>query len=143
MAERKVIYQKLEGAGAGFVLKAPTLERLFIDAGLALTDCWTKLDFIGDDQKRRVTLKAASFQLLMPLWLNELITLARQDKFLAKRIVFDKFDGQSLTATLFGELHSPVKHGHLAVPVIISADKIRLEMISDEGDNFSLKVVIG
>ena len=143
MAERKVTYQRLDGASSGFTLKAPTLERLFIDAGLALTDSWTKQDFIADLERRAIALRAANFQTLLVLWLNELIRLAAQEKFLAKRIVFEKFDGTTLTAALFGELHSPPKHGHLTPPAAIQPNNVLIEMQTDGFNHFALRVVTG
>lgn len=143
MPERKVSYQRLEGSQTGLLLRAPTLERLFIDAGLALTDSWVKQEFLSDGEKRTCQLKAGDFRALMREWLNQLITLAKTEKFLAKRIVFEKFNAQSLSATLFGQKHDPPKHGHFASPPLLTEKQVIAEMITEGPNNFLLKVITG
>ena len=112
MAERKLTYESLHHkAEGGFLVKAPSLERLYIDAALALTDQWVKLDLILEDHKRALTVKGATREILMVAWLNELMQLFVNHRFISKRITFQKFDGKEIHASLFGEVYTPLKHG--------------------------------
>lgn len=115
MPERKVQYQTLEHkADTGFLVTAPSLERLYIDAGLSLTDQLVRLDHIESRDRHTVHVTADTREQLMVRWLSEILFLFERHKFLAHRIVFNKFDGKTISATLWGETYQPVKHGHVS-----------------------------
>ena len=112
MAERKVEYKTLEHkADTGFLVTAPSWERLYIDAALSLTDIMVKLEHIEPKDRQTVTLSAENRESLMVRWLNDVLFLFEQQKFLARRIVFNQFDGKQILATLWGEAYHPVRHG--------------------------------
>ena len=115
MPERRIEYQTLEHkADTGFQVTAPSLERLYIDAGLALTDLMVKLEQIQTVEKRSVAVKADNRDQLMVKWLSEILFLFEREKLLVRRIVFNKFDGKSIEATVFGERYEPIRHGHVS-----------------------------
>ena len=112
MPERRIEYQTVQQtADSGFVITAPSLQRLYIDAALSLTDQMVQLDLLGTPEKRTLSVSAENRTALMAKWLTEILTLFQKDKILCKRIVFNTFDGKSITATIFGEPYQPVKHG--------------------------------
>jgi SHS2 domain-containing protein len=112
MPERRIDYEKLQRkADTGISVKAPSLERLYVNAGLALTDLMARLESIDEKERRQVKVSSESPPKLLTKWLNEIIRLFKEDKFVARRIVFDKFDGKTIQATLRGEAHDPLRHG--------------------------------
>lgn len=112
MPERKITYDRFQEQDRnGILVKAPSWERLYIDAALALTDVIGRLDAVDVVDKERLTASGKNTAELMLNWLNEILKLFREKKFLARRIVFEKFDGKTITATLSGESHKPLRHG--------------------------------
>lgn len=112
MRERKIEYQTLnQKADLGFHLTAPSLERLYIDSALALTDLRVKLDQIKEEIKKTVALQAETRDDLLQAWLEACLSLFEREKFLPRRILFTRFDGKKLEATLHGELYAPLRHG--------------------------------
>jgi SHS2 domain-containing protein len=125
MPERKITYDRFqEKAHSGILVKAPSWERLYIDGALALTDVMARLDAIEASDKHRLTVTGTNSQNLMLNWLNEILKVFESKKFVSRRIVFDKFDGKSITATLSGEGYVPLKHG--LAPEIKPFDASRL-----------------
>src|SRR5262245_45978111 len=114
MAERKIQYQALDHKTPGFVVTAPSWERLYIDAGLSLTDMMVRLDRLDTQERHSLLIMGNSKEELMAVWLSELLALFKNQKFLARRIVFNEFDGKKIKATLWGETYQPVKHGHVS-----------------------------
>jgi len=115
MPERPIEYQVLEHkADTGFLVKAPSLQRLYIDAALAMTDMRVKLDRISDLEKKTATVSADTRERLLVGWLNEILFLFERHQFLVRRIVFDAFDGKQIRATLWGQTYDPIRHGSLS-----------------------------
>ncbi len=112
MPERKIEYQQLnQKADIGLQISAPSLERLYIDAALALTDLRVKLDTIKEESRKSLVVQADGKDKLLTAWLGALLDLFAAEKFLPKRILFTRFDGKKIEATLRGETHVPVRHG--------------------------------
>ncbi len=127
MPERKVDYKKVTNkADVGLFVTAPSLQRLYIDIGLAFTDSLVQLDVVKDTEKKAVAAAGNTREALLLAWLTELLALFQNDKFLAKRIVFDKFDGKMIQATLWGEIYQSTRHG--SVPRIKSIRQTPLEI---------------
>lgn len=127
MPERKIVYEPLEHtADTGFLVKAPSLERLYIDAGHALTDQVTRLENIKEKERRTIEVDANDKESLMVGWLNEILFLFEKHKFLPKRIVFNKFDGKKIVATLWGETHEPTRHGHVSEIKILTNHQLEV-----------------
>lgn len=115
MPERKIEYQRLEHkADTGFLVKAPSWQRVFTDAALCLTDLRVQLDRISDGEKKTVRVQAEDKERLMVKWLTEVLFLFEKEKFLPKRVVFTAFDGRSIQATLWGESYNPLRHGSVS-----------------------------
>ncbi len=112
MPERKISYDKIQGKSQhGFVVKAPSWERLYVDSALALTDFLVPLDSIKDGQTKTLKVSGTSLKQLMENWLTAVLSLFRNDKFLSHRIVFEKFDGKTIQAKCFGEAYDRIRHG--------------------------------
>lgn len=113
MPERRVAYQVLsQGQLSGLSVKAPSIQRLFIDAALALNDFRVSLDLVKDTTKLELSVKGDTLPNLMLAWLNEVAGLFETKHFLAYRIVFTQFDGKKLSATLTGETYESARHGY-------------------------------
>lgn len=127
MPERRIEYRTLEHkADTGFEVLAPSWERLYIDAALAMTDMLVKQDLIQTSDRRAVTVAGENRDQLMVKWLNEVLFLFEKEKFLAHRIVFNKFDGKAITATLFGEKYEPIRHGHVSEIKAVTYHQLQL-----------------
>jgi len=143
MPERKITYEVLEHtADTGFLVKAPSWERLYIDAALALTDTMVKLDTIADKETRHLSIKADNKESLMVKWLNEILFVFERDKFLAHRIVFDSFDGKSISATLSGEGYAPTKHGSVSEIKAVTYHQLELGDKTEPEPHFYAKVFL-
>ena len=143
MPEREISYQSLEHkSDSGFFVEAPSLQRLYIDAGSALTDLMVKLDLISEDEKKTITVEADTKEQLLVKWLNELLFLFEKHKFLSKRIVFNHFDGKKIVATLFGETYQPVKHGCVSEIKAVTYHQLELGMLSEPNHVFYAKIFL-
>lgn len=141
MPERKLEYENLKHkADAGFLLKAPSLERLYIDSALAMIDQLVTLDRVKDTEKRTLNVKGTSKETLMVAWLNEILAFFTAEKFLPKRITFQKFDGKEIQATFFGDKYDPLRHGSPALFKPVSPNQVQLGELHDQDLHFFAKV---
>ncbi len=144
MPERLVSYQVVNHQqDSGVSLTAPSLERLFIDGALALTDFLVQLDRVQAVETHQVKVAGANRDELMAKWIGEILTLFEKDKFLSRRIVFTKFDGRLIEATLYGEKFDAIRHG--GSPRLRSLVP-RSFVISDSGQDvpeFSVRMLFG
>ena len=114
MPEPKLTYTQLDrSAHKAFLIESPSLERLYINSALALTDQLVKLELIQDHVKRTIAAESDTRLELMVLWLNQIIVAFELDNFLSRRIVFSQFDGKTINATCFGQHYSAIQHGHV------------------------------
>src|SRR4051812_17619337 len=111
--ERKVSYQVIaQGQLAGISLCAPSLQRLFIDSALAMSDYRISQDLVKVTLQKKVTVKGASLEILTVEWLNAVAALFNKEAFLPYRIVFTAFDGKRIEAPLSGETYESHRHGY-------------------------------
>lgn len=109
------MYQRLEHiADTGFYVTAPSLERLYVNAALSLTDHFVPVGKLTSALSKKVSVEAENRERLLVNWLNEILFLFEKEKFLAGRIVCDFFDGKSLKATLWGESYDKIRHGKVS-----------------------------
>jgi SHS2 domain-containing protein len=137
MPERKIAYSQTE---THLRIDAPSWERLYIDASLALTDHHTALDRIDTIDKKKISITAKNKEQLMLLWLNEILTLIETEQFLPKRIVFEKFDGKSIQAVLIGQKRDRLKHGMPEKMDLFQASQIRFSESSSSEPHFSVTI---
>jgi SHS2 domain-containing protein len=134
-------YRKLEHqADVGFVVRAPTWQRLFADAALVVTDLQVPLKNVEEREKRTVTLTAPNREELMVRWINAVLALVDTDRFLARRVVPEKFSFQEISATLHGEIADPVRHGHWSEIKAATYHQLLLE--DDPGGGFRARVFL-
>ncbi|MBY0370724.1 archease [bacterium] len=144
MPERRVTYDTFsQGQQTGIELQAPSLQRIFIDAALALSDWRIALDLVKEESKETVALEATGLQPLLHAWLNACAALHSKKGFLPYRIVFSQFDGKKLTATLTGETYTAPRHGYPRPFTSVSADSLRLEELGGTEGGYSLKFLLG
>ena len=125
MPERKVTYERFQDkAHSGILVKAPSWVRLYIDGALALTDVMARVEAIETKEKHPVTVTGSNAENLMLNWLNEILKAYKTRKFVSRRITFEKFGGNTISATLTGETHDPIRHG--LAPEITALDASRL-----------------
>lgn len=143
MPERKIVYESLEHkADSGFLVKAPSLERLYIDAALALTDQLVELGTIQDTVKHTAAVTADDKESLMVKWLNEILFLFEKNKFLCKRIVFTKFDGKNIQASLHGDTYSPIRHGHVSEIKAVTYHQLQIGDLDHPDLHFFAKIFL-
>ena len=141
MAERCLEYQSLKHqAQAGFHIQAPSLERLYIDSALAMTDQWVKLNLLDSVKTFKVSLQGETKEALMLNWLNQVLTLFSEEKFLAKRIYFSRFDGKQFEATLMGDTYNPIRHGHAIGWKALQSEQLQLGLLEDGEQLFFVRV---
>ena len=144
MAERKIDYQTFQHqAHSGFVITAPSLARLYVDAALSLTDQLSRLDRIESRDCKEIKVSGGTREELMRIWLNWVLEAFAKDKFLSHRIVFNQFDGKTISATLWGETYQPVKHGHVVEVKAIEAGQIEIGDKATPEPHFFAKVKLG
>lgn len=141
MPERRVTYQVLaQGQLSGLSVTAPSWQRLFVDAGLALNDYRVSLDLVKDVQKETLTVAGKDLQELMVNWLNAAARLFTEKKFLAYRIVFTRFDPQKIEATLTGETYFSPRHGYPRPFEGVASTGFQMgEAVAAEGPGFNVK----
>lgn len=106
-------YRKLEHqADVGFIVRAPTWQRLFADAALVVTDLQVPLKDVEEREKRTVRVSAPNREELLVRWINALLALVSTERFLPRRVVPERFSFQEISATLHGEIADPIRHGH-------------------------------
>lgn len=128
MPERKIVYESIKHkAEGGFLIRAPSLQRLFIDAALSLIDQQVSLDLVKDPNKQTVKVSAPKKELLMENWLTHILALFEAHGFLPKRIVFNHFDGSKIEATLFGDTYEPTRHGSIQKINTVHCEQLQLE----------------
>lgn len=143
MPERQLAYQSIENKKhLGFIVTAPSWQRLYIDTALAMTDQLVDQDLIHERDKKIISVKENNPENLMVTWLNAVLTLFETEKFLAKRIVFNEFDGKKISSILFGEKYDPIRHAH-ANDIKVAYEKV-VEMGDSptEADHFFAKITI-
>lgn len=143
MRERKIEYERLEHtADEGFLVKAPSLERLYINAALALTDMMVKLESIMEKERQSIQIQADDRDTLMVRWLNEILFLFEQRKFLCHKIVFDRFDGRNISATLWGESYDPSRHGSISEIKAVTYHQLELTDVAQPEPHFCARIFL-
>lgn len=140
MPERLISYQVLN---TGFSVTAPSLERLYIDGALSLTDFLVKLDRIQATDTRQVKVAGSNRDELMVKWVGEILSLFEKDHFLARRIIFRKFDGKQIEATLYGEKFDSIRHGGSPNLRSLVPQGLQITDKMDPEPQFSLRVNLG
>ena len=71
-----------------------------------------------------------------------MLFLFEKEKFLAKRIVFNHFDGKKIIASLFGQTYQPVRHGHVSEIKAVTYHQLELGMKSVPEHLFYAKIFL-
>ncbi len=128
MRERRVSYQTLtQGHLVGLCVSAPSLQRLFTDAGLAFSDHRVSLDLVKESVNQTVKVEGNTLAELFLNWIGKLTELYDQQGYLPYRIVFTAFDGKKIQASLSGEKYEPTRHGFARVCTGLVADSFEIE----------------
>ncbi|NBT58271.1 archease [bacterium] len=143
MPERAIDYQSInQKKDRGFQLEAPSLERLYIDSALAMTDQLVKLNLIQGSNRFEISVESNSRETLLTLWLNEVLNLFEKNKFLPKQIYFTRFNGSKIQATLIGEIYNPIKHGHVTKLNPVELNQLQLGSLSQSNNGFFVRVFL-
>lgn len=144
MPERVVTYQVInQKLDTGFILTAPSLQRLYIDGALALTDFLVQLDRVRTEDTRTLSVAGENREKLMANWITAVLALFEKEHFLARRIVFKKFDGKQIEASLFGEKFDSIRHGGSPHLKALVPQEFQVSDKMDPEPQFSLKVILG
>jgi SHS2 domain-containing protein len=143
MPERKITYEPLEHkTNSGFLVRAPSLQRLYIDAGLGLTDHIARLDTIAEIDRKSIEVAGDNREGLMVCWLSEILRIFKKEKFLAHRIVFNAFDGKKILASLYGETYRPTKHGAASEIKGVANPPLEIGQTNDSDPMFFAKIFL-
>lgn len=143
MPERAIDYQSInQKKDRGFQLEAPSLERLYIDSALAMTDQLVRLSMIQGVDRFEVSVESQTKETLLVLWLNAVLNLFENKKFLPKQIYFNRFNGSMIQATLIGESYNPIKHGHITKVKAIETSDLQLGTLSQSNNSFFVRVFL-
>lgn len=136
MPERRVSYQALnQGQLVGLKITAPSIQRLFIDAGLAFCDYRVSLDLVKDTTKKSLQVSGQNLPDLMRRWITALADIFNQEGFMPYRIVFTSFDGKKIEASLSGEKYESTRHGFAQPCTAIAAEPFSIgEAPGSEGE---------
>jgi SHS2 domain-containing protein len=127
MPEPKISYEKVDKkTQRGLVVRAPSWERLYINAALAVTDSLVALDRLEATAREHVSVQGKNQAELMEQWLSAVLSLVNDRKFLSRRIVFDSFDGRTIKATLHGDQHDRLRHGTVEPTTIATDPKLEV-----------------
>jgi SHS2 domain-containing protein len=112
MPEAKILYDKIEWkAQHGLLVRAPSWERLYINAALALVDSLIGISRVEIQSRKSIDVSAKDQHQLMAAWISAVCSLLTEDRFVPRRIVFEKFDGKKIAAAIHGEAHDRIRHG--------------------------------
>ncbi|MFM8268635.1 MAG: archease [Pseudomonadota bacterium] len=143
MRERVIGYESInQKADRGFHLESPSLERLYIDSALAMTDQVVKLTTLQSIDRCEILVESNSREVLLALWLNEILNLFEQKRFLPKQIYFSQFNGKQIKATLIGDTYNPIKHGHVRKLKTIQPEHLKLGSTTQGDNTFFARVLL-
>ncbi|GEM_PF-6866217 len=114
MAERRIEFQKIaRGKLTGIRVEAPSLQRVFLDAGLAFFDSLVtgSRQAAGEGERKKIEIQTSDPKALFKEWSKKLRSLYVDEKFIASRAVFEKFDGKVIVAVLHGAAYNSMTHG--------------------------------
>ena len=97
-------------ADLGVKVYGSTLEELFINSALALSDLMTDRDKIRPVTKLEISLSGENLEELLVSWLGELIYLGEVKSILFSQFEIQEISSQKLIAYAIGERFSPSHH---------------------------------
>lgn len=125
----------------GVSLAAATLEDLFREAALALTETLTELDSVQPDEDELVGLEAASLNDLVVIWLDELLYRFEVRSLLVHDVdvkVAEADGGWRLDGALHGERFDESRH---AIKVLIKGVTYHQLNVRHEGQTWCTDVI--
>ncbi len=141
----KVSYEVLEHkSDTGFMVTAPSFQRLYVNAALALTDMRVSLDLIDTGLKKTVEVSADDKESLMVKWLNEILYLFDAERFLCGVVVITEFSLKKIKATLHGQTYIPTKHGHVSEIKAVTYHQLQIGELnkSENGPEFFARIFV-
>lgn len=143
MPERKIQYETVSNkADTGLLVRAPSWERLYIDAALSLTDMMVPLNRIDTKERRGLTVIGEGRDGLMLQWLNAVVQLFANEKFLAHRIIFESFDGKKIKAALTGDKFDSVRHGGVTLIKRVKPEHLELSDATSPEPHFYARIFL-
>lgn len=101
-------------ADVAFEATAATRDELFAEALAAFTDTLTERDWIEERLSRSFELRASALDLLLVVWLEELLYVFEIEGLLFRRVetrLEEDGEGYKLTAEAWGEVRDEERHG--------------------------------
>lgn len=122
----------------GISTAGATLSDVFVNAGMALYCLTTDIKAVREQLSREVHVEAATCDVLLVRFLNELIFLLDSEQFIGHRIEIDALqcdlhcsEPVFLSARIQGEEFSPVRHEQRLLLKAATYHKLRLEQQKD------------
>lgn len=124
-------------ADMGLKVWAPSLDSLFSEAAIALTDSIFDLDLISQEFACEVELSSSELDLLMYDWLSEVLFLFdAEGKIFSKFEIIDIVQDEAeinLKAKMYGETYNPEKHQVKTYVKAITMHQLKIESSSNQG----------
>lgn len=143
MAERRIEFQKIaRGKLTGIRVEAPSLQRVFLDAALAFFDALVtgSRQTAGETERKKIEIQSSDPKSLFKEWAKELRALYVDEKFIASRAVFEKFDGKVMVAVLHGTAYNAMTHGAFQSIGEIATDNATLATEGPLDNPFSAEI---
>lgn len=128
-------------ADLGFDLEAPSLEALYARAAAAFSDAITDVEAERPVEERRLRVTEADRELLLVVWLEELLFRFDTDHFLvgsAEVELAERDEGLELRAAVYGERYDPDRH---PVKVAIKGITYHGLEVRRSGDRWRARVI--
>ncbi|HDL03525.1 MAG: hypothetical protein DRP46_05880 [Candidatus Zixiibacteriota bacterium] len=124
---------KYSTADAGIIVTGKTVEELFSDAALGMTEIIVASENLEVRKKLTVELEADSMEDLFFDWLSEVIYLKDAENFLLKNCVMEINEGDriNLRASLSGDEIDPERHTLKIDVKAVTLYRLKIEQIND------------
>jgi len=99
-------------ADVGLIVTGESLEELFIDSAMGLTEIIVNSEGLEDDRTISLEINAENIEDLYFSWLSDIVYYKDAESFLLKRPILELFDAEksSLKAILHGDTIDPARH---------------------------------
>ena len=124
---------KYSTADAGIIVTGRTVEELFCDAALGMTEILVDLEDLESGRQLTVELDADSMETLFFDWLSEIIYLKDAESFLLKKCVMEIKSGNRiiLQASLSGDTIDPNRHTLKVDVKAVTFYRLKVEQVND------------
>ncbi|PKK82205.1 MAG: hypothetical protein CVT49_14850 [candidate division Zixibacteria bacterium HGW-Zixibacteria-1] len=120
-------------ADVGMIVTGRSLNELFADAALGLTEVVVDLEGLDDGRQIDIELEADSLDDLFFIWLSEVVYHKDADSFLVKKVNvnIETVGRIKLKAELYGDTIDPLRHTLKVDVKAVTLYRLKVEQIND------------